>query len=138
MIRVSGVVWFTNLEIEKRHEALILYKHYSPEKYPKYDNFDAINVTKTNEIPMDYDGLMGVPITFMSAYNPNQFEIIGSADNTEWLRPIGVKAMGQATIDKLRAQGNKAHVTANMNSLYITVDNKIELPYSRLIIKRKL
>ena len=76
MIRVSGVVWFTNLDIQKRHEELILYKTYSPEEYPKFDNYDAINVNKTSDIPMDYDGLMGVPITFFDKYNPDQFEVI--------------------------------------------------------------
>ncbi len=76
MIRVSGVVWYTNLEINKRHEDLILYKNYSPEEYPKYDNYDAINVDKTKEIPLDYDGKIGVPITFLDKYNPEQFEII--------------------------------------------------------------
>jgi hypothetical protein len=70
------VHWFTNLEIKKRHEELILYKTYSKEEYPKYDNYDAINVGKTKEIPCDYSGAMGVPITFMDKYNPNQFEII--------------------------------------------------------------
>ncbi len=78
MIRVSGVHWFTNLDISKRHEDLILYKNYNPEEYPKYDNFDAINVDKTNEIPMDYKGNIGVPITFLNKYNPEQFEIIES------------------------------------------------------------
>ena len=76
MIRVSGVVWFTNLDIQKRHETLDLYKNYSPEEYPKYDNYDAIEVSKTVEIPCDYDGVMGVPITFLDKYNPEQFEII--------------------------------------------------------------
>ena len=76
MIRVSGVVWFTNLDIDKRHEELILYKTYNPEDYPKYDNYDAINVDKTSDIPCDYDGVMGVPITFLDKYNPEQFEII--------------------------------------------------------------
>ena len=75
MIRVSGVHWFTNLDISKRHEDLILYKSYNPEEYPTYDNYDAINVDKTKDIPMDYDGLMGVPITFLDKYNPEQFEI---------------------------------------------------------------
>ena len=76
MIRVSGVIWFTNLEIEKRHENLILYKAYNPSDYPKFDNYDAINVDKTSDIPMDYYGIMGVPITFLDKYNPEQFEII--------------------------------------------------------------
>lgn len=78
MIRVSGVTWFTNLETEKCHEELILYKKYTPEEYPKYDNYDAINVGKTSDIPMDYDGVMGVPITFLYKYNPAQFEILGN------------------------------------------------------------
>lgn len=76
MIRVSGVHWFTNLEIKKRHENIILYKSYNPEFYPKYDNYDAINVDKTSDIPYDYNGVMGVPITFLDKYNPAQFEIV--------------------------------------------------------------
>ncbi|TAF79569.1 MAG: modification methylase [Runella slithyformis] len=76
MIRVSGVHWFTNLDINKRHEDLILYKNYTPEEYPTYDNYNAINVDKTKEIPVDYKGNIGVPITFLDKYNPEQFEII--------------------------------------------------------------
>lgn len=75
-IRVKGVRWFTNLDYPERHENLILYKTYNPNDYPKYDNYDAINVDKTADIPMDYDGAMGVPITFLDKYNPEQFEII--------------------------------------------------------------
>ena len=81
MIRVSGVVWFTNLEIKKRHEDLILVRNYTPKDNPRYDNYDAIEVGKTGDIPMDYDGLMGVPITFLDKYNPAQFEIVGCSDN---------------------------------------------------------
>ena len=69
--------WFTNIETTKRHEELILYKKYTPAEYPKYDNYDAINVDKVAEIPADYDGVMGVPITFLDKYNPDQFEILG-------------------------------------------------------------
>jgi len=76
MIRVSGVVWYTNLDTAKRHEDLILYKKYTPDEYPKYDNYDAINVNKVAEIPIDYDGCIGVPITFINQYNPDQFEIV--------------------------------------------------------------
>lgn len=76
MVRVSGVNWFTNLDISKRHEDLILYKNYNPKEFPNYDHYNAINVNKTKEIPMDYDGAIGVPITFMNKYNPDQFEII--------------------------------------------------------------
>ena len=77
MIRVSGVVWYTNLDIAKRHEDLMLYKKYSPQEYPTYDNYDAIEVSKTKDIPIDYSGAMGVPITFLDKYSPEQFEIIG-------------------------------------------------------------
>lgn len=76
MIRVSGVNWFTNLDHNKRHEELILYKTYNEKEYPTYDNYNAINVNATNDIPCDYDGAMGVPITFLDKYNPEQFEII--------------------------------------------------------------
>ena len=74
---IMGVIWFTNLDHKKRHEPLDLYKKYNPEEYPKYDNYDAINVNKSCDIPIDYDGVMGVPITFMDKYNHDQFEIIG-------------------------------------------------------------
>lgn len=79
MIRVSGVVWYTNLDIDRRHEEMILVRRYAgnEEAYPRYDNYDAIEVSKTQEIPIDYDGVMGVPITFMTKYNPDQFEIVG-------------------------------------------------------------
>lgn len=75
-IRVKGVRWFTNLDYPQRHEDLDLYKRYKAEEYPNYDNYDAINVDKTSDIPYDYDGVMGVPITFLDKYNPGQFEII--------------------------------------------------------------
>ena len=76
-IRVKGVRWFTNIEDAKRNLPLDLYKKYNPNDYPKYDNYDAINVNKTSDIPMDYDGVMGVPITFLDKYCPTQFEIVG-------------------------------------------------------------
>ena len=79
---MGNICWFTNLDIQKRHEDLILYKKYTPEEYPKYDNYDAINVDKVAEIPCDYDGIMGVPITFLDKYNPDQFEIIGGMSST--------------------------------------------------------
>jgi Adenine-specific methyltransferase EcoRI len=76
-IRVKGVRWFTNMDHSQRHETLILYKKYNPDEYPTYDNYDAIEVSKTAEIPMDYPGAIGVPITFLDKYNPDQFEILG-------------------------------------------------------------
>jgi len=76
MIRVSGVQWFTNVDTKKRHEELVLYHKYNPAEYPHYYDRDAINVRATDEIPMDYDGRIGVPITFLEKYNPEQFEIL--------------------------------------------------------------
>jgi hypothetical protein len=77
---MGNICWYTNLDIAKRHEDLILYKHYSDEEYPKYDNYDAINVGKVSDIPIDFDGAMGVPITFLDKYNPEQFEILNAND----------------------------------------------------------
>jgi hypothetical protein len=75
---LGNACWFTNLDIEKRHEDLVLYKQYTPQEYPKYENYDAIEVARVADIPLDYDGVMGVPVTFLEKYNPDQFEIVGS------------------------------------------------------------
>ena len=80
-IRVKGVRWFTNLDFPQRHEELTLYKRYNPEEYPRYDNYDAINVDKVADIPYDYDGVMGVPITYLDKHNPDQFEILGITES---------------------------------------------------------
>ena len=79
--KFGSICWFTNLDIKKRHEEIILYKKYNEEEFPKYDNYDAIEVSKVCEIPKDYDGIMGVPITFLYRYNPSQFEIVGCANH---------------------------------------------------------
>ncbi|MCX2682515.1 modification methylase [Campylobacter sp. MIT 21-1685] len=83
-LRIKGVRWFVNLDYKKRHELLETIYSYAktPEKYPKYDNYDAINVDKTNQIPLDYEGVMGVPITFLDKHNPKQFEIVGKMSTT--------------------------------------------------------
>jgi modification methylase ecoRI family protein len=79
--KFGNIARFTNLEHKKRYEELILYKNYSPEEYPKYDNYEAINVNKVADIPCDYEGVMGVPITFLDKFNPDQFEIIGATES---------------------------------------------------------
>ena len=79
--RMGNICWFTNLDFEKRHEKMLLWKKYTPEAYPKYDNYDAIEVSKTADIPCDWQGAIGVPITFMSQYNPDQFEIVGATES---------------------------------------------------------
>lgn len=91
-IRVKGVRWFTNLDHDKRHKNLIVHEKYNPGAYPKYDNYDAVNVDKTKDIPADYAGVMGVPITFLDKYNPDQFEIIGHTRQSD----------NSAEVEKLR------------------------------------
>lgn len=76
LVKFRNCVWFTNMDLAKRHEKIILWKNYTSEEFPKYDNYDAINVSKVSDIPCDYDGVMGVPITFLDKYNPDQFEIV--------------------------------------------------------------
>lgn len=119
-IRVKGVRWFTNMDNPKRHEQLPLYKKYAPAEYPTYDNYDAIEVSKTSEIPCDYEGFIGVPDTFLDKFNPDQFELIGI--------PFG-------------NLGKVIGVTKNFRGrtdIAITKDGKSRCPYSRIIIKRKL
>lgn len=94
MIRVSGVVWYTNLDNKKRHEEMILVQHYRGNEaaYPSYDNYNAIEVSRTQNIPLDYEGAMGVPITFLTKYNPEQFEIIGCSYS--YGEPVGYHKEG--------------------------------------------
>jgi len=133
MIRVSGVVWFTNLDITKRHEDLILYKTYNPAEYPKFENFDAINVDKTKNIPMNYAGMMGVPITFMDKYNPDQFEIIGVGIANSGLE-IGVQPY-KPEHKKYRKEVQKRGAVDG--DLYMMVDGVVTVPYTRIIIRNK-
>ena len=96
MFFVNGVTWFTNIENKRRNEKLDLYKRYSFEDYPKYENFDAIYVNRVDEIPIDYDGVMGVPITFLYKYNPTQFEIIGMSASAGYNKDIvGIPFIGE-------------------------------------------
>lgn len=87
MGRLASACWFTNIDIQKRHTPLDLYMRYhgNEDHFPKYDNYDAINVDKTCEIPEDYDGVMGVPITFLDKYCPEQFEVLGIANSARWI-----------------------------------------------------
>lgn len=119
----GNICWFTNLEIKKRHEDLILYKKYKPEEYPKYDNYDAINIDKVANIPIDYEGVMGVPITFLDKYNPKQFEILGLlADKRE-----KSDALLQGTPTYLDEQ-HKKYVGAIVNK---------KATYARIVIKKR-
>lgn len=85
--KFGNILWYTNLDHNKRHQEIDLYKHYNADEFPHYDNYDAIEVSKTCDIPLDYEGVMGVPITFLDKYCPSQFEIIGEANHgkdSEW------------------------------------------------------
>ena len=94
---VASTIWFTNLDYKKRHDDLTLYKTYVNNKsdYPKYDHYDAINVNKTKDIPMDYKGRIGVPITFLTKYNPKQFEIIEGLNRYSILEGPTAKTRGK-------------------------------------------
>ncbi len=132
-IRVKGVRWFTNLDYKERHEDLILYKSYTPEEYPKYENFDAINVNKTKDIPADYDGYMGVPITFLDKYNPDQFEIIGLGISNSGIE-IGVQPY-KPEHKKYRKEVQKRGAVDG--DLYMITNGVVDVPYARIIIKNK-
>lgn len=119
-LKVVNASWFTNLDVTHRHEEQILYKSYNEEDYPKYDNYDAINVAKVAEIPKDYFGVMGVPITFMTKHNPEQFEILGSQ---RWCK-------SQEVLDVYT--GN---VVPPENDKKTLINNKET--YDRIFIKRK-
>jgi hypothetical protein len=94
-IRVKGVRWFANMDFQERYEDLVLWKEYNPEEFPNYDNYNAINVDKTKEIPFDFKGVMGVPITFIDKYNPNQFEILGMSASAGYNEDIvGIPFLG--------------------------------------------
>ena len=136
-IRVKGVRWYTNIDVPQRHTLLDLRgNYYTAKDYPTYLNYDAIEVSKTSDIPCDYDGLMGVPITFLDFYNPEQFDIIGCS-NVEGLLD-GVRPIGQEWIDLYRSQGGKGHITANMKSLVgVNADGKAVSYYTRIVIRNK-
>ena len=118
--KVPGICWYTNLEISKRKEILPLYKRYNPQEYPTYINLNAIDVKKVCDIPFDYDGLMGVPDSFLEKFNPEQFEIIGLGCG-DMAKEIGV-------IKNHRGRTDIAYIDEN---------GDYKCPYSRIIIRRK-
>ena len=127
---LGNICWFTNLEHDKRHEELPLFKKYTPQEYPTYINFNAIEVSKVGDIPCDYDGLMGVPITFMDKYNPDQFEIVGmSLDLAETRDEIRAWYLSRPE-EKQKRTGNDA--------FYIKKDGELVRLYDRIVIRRKV
>ena len=131
--KFGNIGWFTNLDVAKRHEKLILWKNYTPEEYPTYNNYDAINVDKVSEIPCDYDGVMGVPITFLDKYNPEQFEII------ELSRYLEHEGMSKKFVDEYYRQGNKGSIHEGHPDLcYYTNAGKTVVPYMRVLVRKKV
>lgn len=126
----GNICWFTNLDLKKRHETMVLVKRYDPETYPHYDNYNAIEVSKVSNIPCDYDGVMGVPITFLDKYNPEQFEIVGFGSGSFGVE-IGVTAYKDIYLDKL---GTTIPIKGN---LYYVVDGSPVTPYKRILIRNK-
>jgi hypothetical protein len=132
---VASVVWWTNLEHKKRHEEIILYKTYNGNEnyYPRYDNYDAIDVSKVKEIPLDYDGVMGVPITFLNKYNPEQFEIVGLGISNSGLE-IGVKPY-KPEHKKYRKEVQKRGAVDG--DLYMIKNGVVDVPYARILVRRR-
>lgn len=120
---MGRIMWFTNMDTTKRHQKLSLYKTYSPTEYPKYDNYDAINVNKYADIPLNYGGAIGVPITFLDKYNPEQFEILGAFDDK--------REKSEAFI-----QGKPTYVDEQHKKYVGPVLNGKAL-YTRILIKKK-
>lgn len=126
--KLNGLTrWFTNLDISKKHEDIILYRTYNMTDYPKYDNYDAINVNKVSEIPADYSGIMGVPITFMDKYNPEQFEILGITDRQD---SYGFRTHKYTVEEYKNANDLNARAC-------LLIDGKTKAIYARILIKKR-
>lgn len=130
----GNICWYTNLDIKRRHEELIMIKKYRPEKYIKFENFNAIIVNKISDIPYDYEGVMGVPITFMNKYNPDQFEILGRTGDIDYamnkcnfFTPPSSKEQ-----EKFKKQNKTWRV---QNGFYVKEDGIAHTVYDRLFIK---
>lgn len=127
LVKFRNVGWFTNMDNTKRHELIPLYRKYEPSNYPNYDNYEAIEVSKVSDIPVDYSGAMGVPITFLDKYNPTQFEILGITDRDN---NSGIKTKEYTVAD--------APNPGDLNRRgVIKVGNQYKSTYARLLIKRK-
>lgn len=144
-IRVKGVRWYTNLDLKQRHEEMILVKRYSPTAYQRYDNYDAINVDKTSDIPCDYAGTMGVPITFLDKYSPDQFEILGitktwfgGASKTYGVQEQVDKNGKTSSVTKLNDGPVLKVDTPPTGKTYYVVDGEYYIQaYARILIRNK-
>jgi len=139
--RLGNSCWFTNLDHGRRHKSLPLMtqadiiKFSTKKPFEKYDNYNAIEVSFVKNIPGDYDGVMGVPISFLDKYNPDQFEIIGNGQTMA--NELGIRPVGQKFVDDYYAQGNKGSINAKWNNLVYHIGEKVYVPYQRILIKHK-
>jgi hypothetical protein len=145
LVKFRNCIWYTNIDHGRRHNFLKLMsyennvrfnKKMKGIKYQKYDNYDAIEVPFVDAIPSDYKGVMGVPITFLDKYNPEQFEIIGNGQTMA--DELGIKPVGQKFVDEYYKQGNKGQINAKWNNLVYYLNDKTIIPYQRILIKHKL
>ncbi|MEP7148158.1 MAG: adenine-specific methyltransferase EcoRI family protein [Acidobacteriota bacterium] len=144
----STSVWFTNLDHGRRHqtqplmtmaENLRFSKHKELRgrtEYYRYDNYDAVDVPFTDSIPSDYDGVMGVPISFLDNYNPDQFEIVGNSDDSDMMREIGVNTLGREFIDAYRSRGGTGHYSPGMRMLGL-LEPQPRVIYKRILIRHR-
>ena len=144
--RVPGVCWFTNFDHGRRHQKLSLMSEidnfkYSKHKevrsigYQKYENYDAIEVPFADAIPSDYKGIMGVPISFLDKYSPEQFEIVGNGQTMA--NELGIRPVGEKFVKDYYSQGNKGQINANWNNLVFRIGEKVYVPYQRILIRHK-
>lgn len=148
----GNLLWHTNIDIRKRHEPLTLFRRYSDdlEMYPTYDNYDAIDVGRVSDIPEDYFGIMGVPISYLQQHCPDQFEIVGISSSLDFFKPTvkydsplrhnldGTTTRQHIAVNQTVTLG---HDTPPVGKLYCTANNTekyLTSPYNRIFIKRKL
>lgn len=133
--KFGNVGWFTNIILTSNNKKLELTKKYNDNDYCKYCNYNAINVDKIKDIPIDYDGIMGVPITFLEKYNSNQFKILG-IDRLGYSEKLGIEPIGKKWCKDYFKQGNKGHYAHTMKNLVLYENGLAKVKYLRVLIKR--
>jgi hypothetical protein len=146
LVKFRNVNWFTNIDHARRHQPLQLMtmaenlkhnkKMQSRDAYDKYDNYDAIEVPFSDAIPSDYNGVMGVPISFLDKYSPEQFEIVGHPQSN--ILPKGWRGVTKEFVDLYYKQGNKGAIRQGwINPVYMDADGKAIVPYQRILIRHR-